>query len=315
MNLDELRNQVKQAIQDDGIALDTLSLELGTKGASVGTLSLFLNDKYQGDNNKISQKLAVWLATRGYRQEISIPEDEWVETPTSSSIFVAIKYAHTNRKMTAIYGTPGVGKTMTCTKYVAECENSTAWLVRATVAEDSLLGIYTKIASAIGITAPSTRKPELYRQLLGRLVDSKGVLIIDEVQLLSLKSLDAVRDLYDETGIGMVLCGDIQSYARLINRRNAVKCAPLTFRIGKQVEITSVNNEDLAAVLDHWNVTDDDQRKCLARAKNHPAALRVMREVYVLALNYAAGSGSSLELSHIEQAWEDRQTNSASIAA
>jgi len=312
--LNELRERVKQAMQDDGIALDDLSLELGTKGASVGTLSLFLNDKYAGDNDKISQKLAAWLATRERRQEISIPKEEWIETPTAQSIFVAIRFAHENCKIAAIYGTPGVGKTMTCAKYVANSKESAAWLVRATVAEDSLIGIFTKIARVLGITAPSTRKPELYQELLNRLVDSKGVLIIDEVQRLSFKVLDAVRDLFDEAGIGLVLCGDIESYARLINRRNAVKCAPLTSRIGKQVEITSVNAEDLAMVLDHWAVTDDEIRKCLAQAQHHPAALRVMREVFVLALNYAAGSGT-LELSHIEMAWEERQITSASIAA
>jgi len=314
VELDELRERVKQAIQGDGIALNDLSLELGTKGASVGTLSLFLNGKYSGDSDKISQKLTAWLATRERRQEISIPEEEWIETPTAQSIFVAIRFAHENRKIAAIYGTPGVGKTMTCAKYVANSKDSAAWLVRATVAEDSLIGIFTKIARALGITAPSTRKPELYQELLKRLVGSKGVLIIDEVQRLSFKVLDAVRDLFDEAGIGLVLCGDIESYARLINRRNAVKCAPLTSRIGKQVEITSVNAEDLAMVLDHWAVTDDEIRKCLAQAQHHPAALRVMRETFVLALNYAAGSGT-LELSHIEMAWEDRQITSASIAA
>jgi len=314
VELDELRAKIREVMAESGLSLDDLSKELGRKGASRGTLSLFLDNKYKGTNDTIAQKLISWLSLRTHRQEIAIPEEQWIETPTAQSIWVTIEYAHTNCKIAAIYGTPGVGKTMTCAKYVANSKESAAWLVRATVAEDSLIGIFTKIARVLGITAPSTRKPELYQELLNRLVDSKGVLIIDEVQRLSFKVLDAVRDLFDEAGIGLVLCGDIESYARLINRRNAVKCAPLTSRIGKQVEITSVNAEDLAMVLDHWAVTDDEIRKCLAQAQHHPAALRVMREVFVLALNYAAGSGT-LELSHIEMAWEERQITSASIAA
>lgn len=315
MSLDELREQISQTLQEGGISLKSLSKELGTRGASTGTLSLFLSGKYSGDNHEISQKLEEWLALRTRREEINIPSNEWIETPTAKSIWVTILYAHANCKMAAIYGTPGVGKTMTCLEYASKDKKGAVWFVRASVAEDTLLGIYTKIARVLGIANPSSRKSELHQELLSRLTGSKGVLILDEVQRLSLKTLEAVRDLFDEAEIGLVLCGDIESYARLINRRNGVKCAPLTSRIGKRTEITEVSDEDLATVLDHWSVIDKDQRQCLAQAKHHPAALRVMREVFELALNYAAGSGTSLETAHIEQAWEERQITSASIAA
>ncbi len=307
MEAQQLREAVKQKMAEKGLSLAKLSVELGKKGASEGALSSYLNGKYAGDNDAIEQRLMAWIGINALRDELIEPSNHWIQTPTALEIYAALRYAHIKGAGASIFGVPGVGKTMTCQHYCSEQSGGSAWFLRANIVSDSPLGMYKQIARSLKISRPSTRKDELFDQLLAHLKDSKGVLVVDESQRLSFKTSEALRDLADEAEIGLVLCGDIRSYVRLTEGRNKVAYAPLVGRIDKTIEITRISKEDIAIVLDHWGIVDADQRELLGQTYHHGGALRVMYRVYRLACTEAIGAGEPLSVDHIKAAWEDRR--------
>ena len=87
----------------------------------------------------------------------------------------------------------------------------------------------------------------IFRMIVQRLQGTKGLLIIDEAQHLSLLALESLRSIHDATACGLVLMGNESVYANLSGRRSA-EFAQLFSRVGMVLKLEN----PLPRTLRHW---------------------------------------------------------------
>ena len=66
-----------------------------------------------------------------------------------------------------------------------------------------------------GLSGGSARLEE---ELVGRLGDTRGLVVVDEVQYLTTKAGEGLRSLHDATGTGLALVGGDKLYDRLTGK-------------------------------------------------------------------------------------------------
>jgi DNA transposition AAA+ family ATPase len=95
--------------------------------------------------------------------------------------------------------------------------------------------------------------------------DAPGLFVLDEANHLSDAGMDVVRDIYDESEIGLVLLGNVELQIRLKRGANRWTSGhlPLLGRMTCRMDLEEVTPEDLAAFADHHGL-DGPARNFLA---------------------------------------------------
>ena len=289
------------AIKDGGLTNATIARE---SGVSTSALSQFVNDTYNGNNTEVAAKLDKWLESRAARDAAPFSAPRFIETNTTRLIHNALVYAQASRRISIIYGNPGVGKSEALRAFAAGRPN--CWLVTIRPSTSTLVECLTEIAEEIGLSDGPRRAGPLCRAIRRRMTGTNGLLIIDESDLLDYAVYEELRLLQEETGIGLVLCGNHQVYARLTGGNSrSVDFARLFSRIAKKVVIEKVKAADVDAIADAWQLTGDTERKLVHALAAKSGALRTVSTTLDLAAVLAQGAGESLSERHIRAAVKD----------
>lgn len=170
-------------------------------GIAKSTISMWLNDKYDGDNEKLADKINNFIQRekeRSGNDELPI-----VDISIIKYISEIARLCHTKGKIGVCVGRAGLGKTVAVKEYTK-------------TALDSIL-----IESDSGYTAKSLLK-EIHRRLalsgkgsvydlmgevVNKLNQSGRLLIIDEAENLPYRALEITRRIHDKTGVGVLLIG------------------------------------------------------------------------------------------------------------
>ena len=109
-------------------------------------------------------------------------------------------------------GDAGAGKT-TALRYYAET-NTGVIFITANACTTSATAVLSLICQQVGRQVPG-RKAALMNTLVEQLVGTNRLIIIDEADHLSLDALQAVRNLNDLAGVGIVLSGNDKIYRQI----------------------------------------------------------------------------------------------------
>ncbi len=245
-------------------------------GVSAPAISGWINDKYKGNNEAVRDKLTAWLATHAQRAAVTeavAPERAaWVQTPTSRRIESAFVLARSLPSMAVVYGAPGVGKTSTIKRYARTTPN--VWVVTASPAVGSMAAILKLIGIAVNARG-GYRNYDLAREITNRLTGTRGLLVIDEFQHLSLPALEQIRAIYDAAEIGIVFVGNESGYAQLTGNARLDR-AQLSSRCAPVVRLPSPTEDDVNAVLDAWQVTGKAVKEFALQVASGAGGLRVL---------------------------------------
>ncbi|VEH67106.1 Uncharacterised protein [Rodentibacter pneumotropicus] len=85
---------------------------------SVGTVSLYLNEQYQGDVQRLDDKVAEYLSRQDKKILNVRYNRQFVPTLLARKGMEAMEYAHTEGETVVIYGAAGLGKTQLLKEYV-----------------------------------------------------------------------------------------------------------------------------------------------------------------------------------------------------
>ena len=89
MNISDIRAGLRTLVENEETTFKQIALE---SGLSTGTISSFINDKYNGDNERVSQMLQRWLEK--YHAVAELPEPpRFVETQTVKQIWTSMRFA------------------------------------------------------------------------------------------------------------------------------------------------------------------------------------------------------------------------------
>lgn len=277
-------------------------------GMSSGQISHWLKGKYTGDNAATEERLVNWLAARERKAAMArtLPvAPAWKETPIARRIVSVLTYCQMAGDIGCIYGGAGLGKTLTIKTYAEQ--NPNVWVVEMNRSTCAMASALDEIAYVLNVKSVAGRTGQTHRDLVKRLRDTGGVLVIDEAQHLRTDALEAIRGLHDAAGVGLVLSGNESIYARMTGggSREAT-FAQLFSRIGKRLRLVRPAAGDIDPLVGHFGVQGSEERTLCHDIAAKPGALRGLVKTLRLAAMFAAGEeAEAITTDHIRAAWRD----------
>ena len=282
--------------------------EIGRQsGINKTVVSLFMKGKYTGDNDKIADALSRWVeanqARTTMRQKMRAAPD-FVFLPSCQRWWQVFEYAQMAQDIGVITGAPGTSKTATAQHY---CQNSSnAWLVTADSSIRTPRAILREVAEVVG--CPAVRGPRMMREVINRLKDTGGLLIIDEAQHLTTPALDLLRSLNDRAGIGIAWIGNEPLRGRIEGMGREASFAQIFSRVGMWKSRHNPTKADLNQLIDAWGVESAEVRKTLQWIGSREGGLRELNKTLRFAW-FLAGSQGRDELTEadVEAGWNQRR--------
>jgi DNA transposition AAA+ family ATPase len=311
---DEVRTMVRDRIERQksntpGYSQAQAAREIGV-GSSV--LSQVLSGTYRGDMKGVTTKLVAWLnaGEAAARVRAVVPAvPQWVETPTSMRIFDALSWAQMMGDIAVIYGGAGLGKTSTIRRYRASHNN--VWVMTAWPGQASWGSLLRGIARAIGINDTYQYGDRLFQQLISRVRDCDGLLVIDEAQHLHKDAIETIRSIHDETGVGLALSGNASVFGKIAKGADN-GFAQILSRLGKKVPLSKPEAGDVAEIARHFGVTGSTELRRLEDIARRPGALRMVVKTLRLAASLV-GENEALADRHICSAWTELQAETINV--
>lgn len=240
--LSEYRDKTKKSQSD-------IARELGISPAAV---SAFLNGKYKAPQTMIP-KIEALISIQETRNLVA-REPGYAETNVSKQVLDTVEYCHLQGKLVVIYGDAGIGKTVSIRHYREL--HPEAVLITISPAFATMSGVNDLLSEQIGVREKNARR--VYAEIVSRLKNSGRVIIIDEAQHLTKKTLEHLRSISDEAGIGICLVGNEEVYSRLKGTGKA-DFAQIYSRIGyrKPLFLSSIKKIDVEKVFFDAHLEED----------------------------------------------------------
>ncbi|WP_447077707.1 AAA family ATPase [Shewanella algae] len=294
--------RVSSLIESKRVSAAQIAQEISV---SPSTLSQILNGQYKANPAKIVEKLGNWLRLRDQRDANPSIDPGFVMTQTAKQIMDDLSYAQITESIVVLYGASGVGKSKTLDEY-QRCNNN-VWKVTASPSRSTLTECLYEIAMELGMDqAPRTKGP-LSRVIRQRLKGSEGLVIVDEADHLDYPTLEELRILQEETGIGMALVGNNKVYTQLTGGRRNEDFARLFSRIAKKRGIHKTKQADVKAIAGAWRITGQDEVGLMIQISERPGGLRLLSKTLKLAAMFA--KGGAITKAMLRTAFAELETN------
>lgn len=240
---------LRKYIFDTGKTQTAVAKELDV---STGMLSSFLKGTYKAPHTVIP-KVQELLRIRE-RKKIAPTKPGYVETGISRTVLNAIKYSHIQGQVSVVYGDAGIGKTMAFKRYLNE--NSLAIGITISPTDSSITGVNELLAEQIGVRERVARR--ITKEIVSKLRGSGRVIIIDEAQHLTTRTLNHLRCMSDASGIGICLIGNLEVYTRMKGSGKA-DFAQLFSRIGmaKPVMTIDITRDDVRKIFEQYEIDEE----------------------------------------------------------
>ncbi|MGQ6950265.1 AAA family ATPase [Vibrio cholerae] len=272
---------------------------------SPATLSQIMKGTYAADPSNVIDKLEKWLRMREQRQSTPNVNPGFVMTETAKQIMADLTYAQITESFAVIFGASGVGKTETAREY--QRSNNNVWMITASPSRASLTECLYELAMELGLDQAPRRKGPLSRVIRQRLLNSEGLVIIDESDHLDYQTLEELRILQEETGIGMALLGNNKVYTQLTGGRRNEDFARLFSRIAKKRGIHKAKKSDVKAIAQAWNVMGEEEQALMQQVSERPGALRLLTKTLKLSVMYA--NGKAMDTTLLRKAFAELTAN------
>lgn len=191
----------------------------GSIGVSVSALNAWMKGSYAGDNNKIERAVSRFLSAKKEAGEETgrFKKDfDFVETAIYKDVLRSVNLSEYRGEIRVVVGVSGVGKTRCLEKIKSDRENSMI-LVQCYPGMRKTR-FMKKLCQAAGFDGSGTYD-DMFEEIITRLKGSDRIIAIDEVEHLTIESIDAARRINDFTGCGIVLVGLPKFYNELSRRQ------------------------------------------------------------------------------------------------
>lgn len=215
------------------ITLEEFSRQIGTDKTTVSRL-IQGTYKHPESGERMLVSSRVLSAMKAFRELATERAKEvrtgFVTTPTARRIWTACDLARESRTPVFLIGPSHVGKTWALVEYAAANNHGATLYVRMNAAS-GLMGMVRGIAEALGYSGKAAT-PDLIRRIKMALKKRPNtLLLVDELHQLFhtyrkesfFACLEVLRELYDESGVGMVLCGTELLFTRVKNNRGELE--------------------------------------------------------------------------------------------
>ncbi|MDP8171515.1 AAA family ATPase [Pasteurella skyensis] len=244
-------------------------------GKSITTISQYLNDKYNGDVSELDRKTDELIALHRDKTSEARYSTQFVPTLASKRGMRVMRYAQADGDINVIFGAAGLGKTQMLKQYAKE--NSSAVLIETDPSCTPKV-LLRKLCEVVGANARGNNN-ELLEAIVDKLRNSGRLILVDEAELLSTRSLEFLRRIHDLTGIGIVLAGMPRLIVNLRGKNNDL--AQLYSRVGFACDLGNELEKDDLALIATQTLGTSEFNEALIKASNGNARRlsKIMRGV------------------------------------
>lgn len=301
VDIEEQRQWLRAYKADTGLSWSDIEKRIGRPA---GTISNFCGaNGYSGKEGPIAEAVARFrhLLVAHQAMEGTLPEaPEFFETETSRRLHQRFSLAQRGRMA---YGAlcSGLGKSKAAKRFATLYSN--VFIARMSPSTAGLNPMQGKVLAAMGEDNAAGTPQKLTIRILekcSQLVNP--LLIIDEAQELTTKSIEEIRGWNDEIGLGIVLLGDERLHAIIQNGTGKAALPQLRRRMLPFVR-TEPYKEDVEAQLNAWDIRSDVIRTELFGIAKRPGGLGNVTQTLELAWMIAIGEGRPLELGDVKDGW------------
>jgi len=250
-------------------------------GISSSQLSLYIKGKYPSNTQLLESKIKDFINNYEYK-DIVLDEFKVIKTDDLNKVNFVINEAIVCHDMAIIYGKAGCGKTVAIKEFVSTHPEAILIEVIPGMSTKSLLN---DICDALSVSKGSN--DVMVKSISKAFKKREAVLIIDEAENLTTKSLEAVRRIYDFSNVATILVG---TYALLNNLKGRKgELLQLYSRISGKWEFRGLNDDDW---INLFNGFANDIKKITTH-------LRRAVNVYKKAVRFSNMKKEDLNVKHI----------------
>ncbi len=205
----------RRYLKEKGISIDDVAHELGSPRHT--TIQDLIDGVYRRNADGHIRKLNMWIEQHARRQAASL-SDRFVTTGVAKAIFDVAQLVAENGTMGLILGSTGIGKSRCLEalhqKYVGSI------LIRIAKDYRSPSGLVRALAGPLGVRDSRVclrlgQHESQFERVIGILRGSNRLILIDEAQKLSDDALETLRDIYDSTGVPILLSATKDLHERI----------------------------------------------------------------------------------------------------
>lgn len=199
-----------------GLSFDQTGRLVSYSGA---TMSRLFAGKYEGAMEKVVESVGAYLELEAERQKMA--SDLFIETTAWAKVKAACDLAIKRNRIVRIIGPSQVGKTYCLKEYMRRARFQTCYL-RIPAAPTFKL-VVEAMCAAVGVS--SSLRTDDARPRVARAIGPNTLVVVDELHELvmsagkstAMKCAEWLREIFDASGCGMVLCGTSALEDDLIN--------------------------------------------------------------------------------------------------
>jgi len=223
---------------------------------STTTLSLYLSGKYKGDNARLNEAVGGFLARMEEREEKDKrgPATRFVMTRQARMVHSVLRDCHIDGDMGVVISRSGLGKTTALREYAKENKDVIFVTARVTV---NLRVLLTQIFDDLRLHS-SGSNDYMARAIINLLRGSQRMIVIDEAQFLTPVLLEILRQIHDESGIGLVYAGMPRLYEAMVGS-GSERLEQIYSRVGVRTTLPPLNDEDVRLLVHSTDVPVSDQ--------------------------------------------------------
>lgn len=207
-----LQEQLEKLMSETGIKQSEVAKGIGQSDSLV---SQWRKGLYKGDTAKVDNAIANFIQRERKKREIKDLPMIFTQTATAKRISAMLESVHRIGGLGLLYGVAGMGKTTTLREYARSHPDVILIEVNITYTPSALLKI---IAKKLGLEVAGSLN-DINEAILEKLAGSGRMILVDEAEYLSVKSLEILRRIRDHAKVGLVLAGLPKLLSNLVGRR------------------------------------------------------------------------------------------------
>lgn len=203
---------------------------------SPAVISQFLKGNYKGNNEEIAATIQKYLELARLRMTRKDHTCFYEKMHNTQKVLLACYHAHRYGDIALVYGDAGAGKTKALNYYAGE--HPGVVMVTANSCTSSAFSVLQMIGRKTGKTLAG-KKEILMATLVDYFKNTGRLIIIDESDHLTMAALQAVRNLNDQAGVGIILAGNSRIYTQMLQGAKCSELEQLRTRIVLRRRVTN----------------------------------------------------------------------------
>lgn len=244
--------QVKEFLSEQNQTQSWLAINIGVSNAQIST---FLAGSYKGNVHNLKQKLKNFIENFIQNDEQSQDIKFFIENKNTSYINHIMKKAVEQTRLSVITGNAGYGKTTAMKRFISNRPEAIFIKANNLFTTKDFLEI---LCNELNIKIES-RGSEMFKSVITTLSRANKFIVIDEAEWLKDKTLDMVRNIWEESKTPIILGGTLHLKQNLKGTKGELDY--VDSRIRGRYTLESLSDEDILNVCSYYGVSKDGIEK------------------------------------------------------